>query len=665
MPTTSFVGRADELAALQVRLGESRLVTVLGAPGTGKTRLCRELVERERAAGRRTVFCDLTEAEDLISLCGAVARALDVPLGGAGDAAGAARAIGAALSRMGHPLVVLDNFEQVADLAPATVGIWLDDAPAVSFLVTSRQRLGVAGEALFDLGPLALPESAGDPQASEAFQLFVQRARLVRRDFQPDAEESRTVATLVRELDGLPLAIELAAARLRTLSSAQLLSRMAQRFELLSAPGAAGKATTLRGALESSWETLDAAERTTLAECAAFRGGFTLEAAEAVVDLGHDASAPWLLDVLEALVDKSLLTTYAESTSQRRFGMLVSIRELGLDKLVEMGSAREVAVRHARYYLDAGRAWTHALSGADAARSRHLLGLETENLLAIHRRALDHGQGPAALPTALGAALVLAPLLSTQGPFGMLLTLLDAPLLRARDAEGVDERLLARAHDARAVALRYMGRSTEALADAQRAVALAESTGDERLLARVMTTLSVNELVLGDWRESRAHVERALVVHRAAGDASSEGRALAALGDTWFYEDRLDEAHKSYAAALAIHRQLGERAAEGVALSRLASVAMERGDAAAARELYRGSVELHREVGDRRALASTSGYLAILEQEEGDLGAAEQRFRDAIELAREIENRRTEGIFTGYLAGCLLETGRLAEAAET
>ncbi|HRI18244.1 MAG TPA: hypothetical protein PL196_06950, partial [Burkholderiaceae bacterium] len=320
----AFVGRAvaaHELVQLLDR--GTRLISIVGLGGTGKTRLAVRFARSclgEFPGG--AWFCDISAARALDGLHVAVAQGLGIQLG----ASDPTSQIADSIAGRGACLVILDNFEQVAPLAQRTLGHWLDRAPEARIVVTTRIVLGLAGESVFDLPPL---------DDNEAVQLFVLRARAAQRAFASKAADHEAVAALARRLDGLPLAIELAAVRLRVMPPQQLLQRMGQRFQLLaSLGGRPDRQATLRATLDWSWDLLDAAECAALAQLAVFEGSFSLAAVEAVVAVPSGRLA---LDLLASLVDKSLV----RALDGYRFGLLETVRDyatLKLDTLTGEGA---------------------------------------------------------------------------------------------------------------------------------------------------------------------------------------------------------------------------------------------------------------------------------------------------------------------------------------
>ena len=409
----SFVGRAQELRDLAARLDAGqRLITVLGPGGTGKTRfVCRYGRAWLGDWPGGVYFCDLSEARSLDGIFFAVASALDVPLG----RDDAVVQLGHAIAGRGRCLVILDNFEQVVEHAAATVGRWLDRAPDAALVVTSRERLHVRGEEIIAVEPL--------PLEHDAIELFASRARAQRPGFVVSDGNRDAIVEAVRLLDGLPLAIELAAARMRILSPAQLVERLRDRFALLAgARGAASRQATMRAAIDWSWDLLTVWEQAALAQCAVFEGGFTLEAAEAILDLSRFREAPPVDDVVQALVDKSLLRTWLPHDIARydidepHFGMYLTIHEYASAKLEEggPGERKTEEQRHGKYYAHFGTTdTTAALAGPGGPRLQRALALDLDNLVSACRRAVVRGDVGVALATCRAAWNVL----ELKGPF--------------------------------------------------------------------------------------------------------------------------------------------------------------------------------------------------------------------------------------------------------
>ena len=411
----AFVGRTAELRALAARLDVgARLLTVLGPGGTGKTRFVRRYGWSWLGDWPGGVyFCDLSEARSLDGILFAVGSTLDVPLGKDEPAT----QLGHAIASRGRCLVILDNFEQVVEHAPVTLGRWLDRAAEAAFVVTSRERLHLPGEEIFTIEPLPLDK--------EAIDLFAARARAQKPDFVVDDTNRAAVAEVVRLLDGLPLAIELAAARVRVLSPAQLVERMRDRFHLLTGVrGASARQATLKAAIDWSWDLLTPWEQAALAQCAVFEGGFTLEAAEALLELSDLPDARPAIDVVQALVDKSLLRTWVPAAQGRYdveepyFGMYVSVREYAWEKLKASGPAAEEAAetRHGKYFACFGTEEAlEALFRHGGGRRRRALALELDNLVAACRRAVGRGDGNVAVATYRAAWEVV----ELQGPLAL------------------------------------------------------------------------------------------------------------------------------------------------------------------------------------------------------------------------------------------------------
>jgi len=693
---TTFLGRVRELAQLHAlfEAGDA-LITVVGPAGTGKTRFVTRYAELHtehwaKDDGGGVWFCDLTEAHDAFAVVGAIGRALDVPLSSAassGASSGRAdeslKRIGEALAERGRTLLVLDNCEQVVDGVVSVLASLRTLCPATYVLATSRELLRVTGERAFELPPLA-----------EGVALFVDRARLVRAGYTLDAD-AEIVAEIVRALDGLPLAIELAAARMGVLDARGIRDRLGKRLDLLSAGprDRTDRQRTLRSALDWSWQLLSPEEEAGLRQCAVFSSGFSVEAAEAVLDLGGRALA---LDVVHALKDKSLLRAEPSEDNELRLGMLESIRAYALEKLdasTLTGEGDATRARHARYYVDRGT--------AEATQAFRRGGfVEIENLLAAHQWAVSRASidGP---HDVLRAMLALAPVLSLRGPFERYLALLDSTLALTENHENA---LVAEVRIARAWARWPYGLVDGAREDLDRATELARRAGNDRLVARALAHRATLENHAGNPDEARALCLRALPMLRAVGDAEFEatvlgdlgvmaldrarneeaighfGQALAAsravghranvarylnnVGAALYNDGRLEEARAHYEDALAILSELHDNQWSGIVLGNLAEVFQELGLADEARANFERALEAYRRTGDRAFMGSTLCDVAAFHWEQGELEAARGCLVEAIDLLRATSRGGFAAHATAMLGAIEAHRGRI-EAATT
>lgn len=664
-PTTQFVGREDDLSELHERLRRARLVSVLGPPGAGKTRLAVEYGLRYGGAfiaegSGGTWFCDLAEARELDDVLRAIAIALDIPLGGEHDERQAGSRIAAALAARGPTLLILDNFEQLVPLAVPTLERLLRRAPELCVLATSRVRLNVTGELVQELEGLDLPSGERGFEC-DAVRLFLDRARSARSGFVPSDEERMIIAELVTRLDGLPLAIELAGARMGVLGPKQLLDRLGQSLDLLR--GGKGRAQTLRATLDWSWNLLSAAERDALAQASVFHGGFSLEAAEAVIDLRAHAGAPELIDVLESLRGSSLIKSYAvaELPGEVRFGMLDMVRTYGEEKLAEAGGSDAARARHSAYFVAAGTQWAGRVERADGPEHLRRLAIELPNLLAVHRRALAADPpGRAALSDAIAATLALEHVFYMRGPTAPCLAMLDQVFEEVLD--GVDPRLVALALKARARALRDLGHTHESLEALERALELARQTADASVEARVLGHVAYTRAQLGEDQKALDVFHEAVARARAAKDRRSEGMLLASVGTVLVRLGRLDEAARAFDEALEVDEEVGNRYARAAALAARGELNRALGRAEAARHDLEAALEGYREFGERRHEGLALTELGILHQEQKRFAEARSCLEQAQEHHRAFGSRLFQVMALATLGDLEREQGLLAEA---
>lgn len=587
--TTSFIGRAREMAALGALLdGASRLVTLTGPGGTGKTRLA-----LEAAAGRLGAFpggvwmVELAMLDDAGGLVAAVAAALGVreesgrPL---------RETLLAAVGRR-EMLLVVDNCEHLAASVARLVDELLRSCPRLRILATGRSALGLPGESLLGVPPLGVAGLPRDPVTGpgaarrladcDAVRLFVDRARAVRPEFALTDDNAPAVAEICARLDGIPLALELAAARLRILDPRQIAVRLADRFRLLRGSGA-GRSPhhqTLEAMVDWSHGLLAQQERVLFRGLAVFVGGCDLEAVEAVCH-GSVPDGSDLLDLLQGLVDKSLVGVETGRSGTPRYTMLESIRHYATLRLEESGAMPALREAHARHFLEwASGAGPH-FEGAEQASWLSRFDDELPNLDRALRWSIERGDAEAAhrIIASLGRPMEVRGHLT--GGRSLAETVLGMP-------GPVDRGLRARAEMA-------AGRLMWALDDypASRrllecAVASASDAGDRALALSCRAFIGYLERGDGRVDEAESIFVACLAEAREIGSRQAESLALGGLGRVAASRGRLEEALALSEEALGIHRRLGDHWIAGLVLWGLAQTAVARGDAARAEEALR------------------------------------------------------------------------------
>jgi predicted ATPase/class 3 adenylate cyclase len=614
----SFVGRLQELNTLATRFADgARLLTITGPGGMGKTRLALRYAWAWLGSYPGGLwFCDLSSARGLDGLMHGVGQGLDVPLGN--DPVGQ---LGRAIAGRGRCLVILDNFEQLVPLAHETLGHWLDAAREAAFLVTSREVLNLAGEGTLALAPLPPADGAA---------LFHQRARAAHAAHDARAEPEATHA-LVELLDGLPLAIELAAPRVRVMPTPQLLARMGDRFRLLAGPGSRpSRQATLRATLAWSWDLLSPDERAVLAQLAVFEGGFAWPAVQAVVSLRLDAEAgspdagagdeaPWIIDLLQALVDKSLVTPQLGA----RFSLLRSVQEFAAEELAREGSfpgsgpalAAQTRRRHCVYFA--------GLSEREAAAGRCV---ELDNLVRACEQAATDGAADLAV-----ASLRLAwRALRMTGPFAAATRLTAA----VRQAPGLTPLQGLWVDHVEGLARLAMGDQAGARAAAERTLQAAQgcATPEPQIAAQAL----MGEIAMGagEFGVARAHLDRAQEQADTIEHDYWRRWVLNARGALYQYQARYEAARECFAKALAIGFADDDKQWQAAALGNLAGVHLVRGEFELARQAYEQSLRLSREVGSRRFEGNARCNLGLVLHELGLHGPAMQELQLALETAQ-------------------------------
>lgn len=632
----TFVGRRQPLAELGRRLDAgTRLVSILGLGGTGKTRLVTRFGWTSLGEFPGGVwFCDLSEARSVDGILHAVAQGLDVPLGKDDPVI----QLGNSIAGRGKCLVILDNFEQVARYAEETLGRWLNRAGNARFLVTTREVLGLSGEEVLELAPLP---------ASDAATLFLRRAEAAKPGFEPSPEDQTAIAPLVNLLEGLPLAIELAAARVRVMPPRTLLLRMDERFKLLSSTGGRlGRRATLRAVFDWSWDLLSLPEKAALAQLSVFAGGFTLEAVEVVLDLSAYENALWPMDALQSLVQKSLVRQVTDD----RFDLLVSVQEYAAEHLrmegryPGSGSAALLAAeaRHGAYF-----------AGLDEKLATANRGADLDNFVVACRRAA--GREDAALAAnALERAWFA---LRYRGPFKVGVELADV----VRAVPGLEARATAVVEEVAGDALTRCGRVQDAYAHHEVSLVCARVARDRRCECRALRSLGRVERNTGHLESARVRLDAALVIARELKDRALEGFILLGLGELEYALGRMEQARALYEPALVLSREAADRELECMLLCNLGNAYGEQGRMDLARSHFEASLDLAQETGNRRSegiLLSNLGWLNMLQ---GRLQEALGPLDAALALARELGYVQLECDALGNL-GTLYE--RMARGEE-
>lgn len=642
-PPSSFIGRGHELREIQRVMAETRLLTLTGAGGTGKTRLALEAAHRlaTRFAGGAT-FIAFDSISDPMLVSQMAAAALGII-----EKHGRAR-LDSLIEFLRHRelLLVLDNCEHLIHACASLASALLEQCPALRVLATSREPLGIAGEHVYSMPPLNLPDSTGESSHAhlkrfEAVQLFAARAGAASAAFALDERNAAVVAAICQRLDGMPLAIELAAARTRTLAVEQIAARLDDRFRLLvtGSRAAPPRHQTLQAALDWSYDLLPEIERQLFERLAAFAGGFTLEAAEDVCSAG-DLRREQILDLLSHIADKSLLTVQAEG-GEARFRMLETIRQYAHERLSWRGAMVEARDRHLDYFLQLAERAELELQGADQVSWFNRLERELDNLRAATEWAMTPGARMDER-TAAGLRLTTA-LLSFWDSRGYAhegIERLNRLLAQAERLEMADPSC-ARALHALGALYWGRGRHAEARARLEHALTLGRALGDQDIVAHSLRMLGSVNIGQGDFVAGMRLLEESIGIWHTLGDAGSHGLAwsLTALGGAMLLRGEYDQARRYLEEAELLFERSGNTNYLAYVRRRLGQVALHQGELERATVLCKDSLHLNLEISSRRGVAANLATFASVARARGQPLVAARLFGAANALLDELDER--------------------------
>jgi predicted ATPase/uncharacterized protein HemY len=647
------LGRArevEEIVGLLGRTAAVRLLTLTGAGGIGKTRLG---IEAARKAGLLfpggAAFVALAPLDDAALVIPTVSQAL-----GLRETAGTRP-----LELLRHYLrerrflLVLDNFEHVAEAALEVVAL-LGSCPNLSVLVTSRAPLRVRGEREYPVSPLAVPDPTRIPEAEEvartpAAGLFVERAQEAAGAFELTAANAAAVASICWRLDGLPLALELAAAQTRFLSPTALFSRLDQALQAGGARDLPERQKTMRATLDWSCGLLSNEDEDLFARLSVFVGGFTLEAAEYVCASdaveAEDAPAENVLVPLGNLVEQSLVVAEMSPKRDTRYRMLEPIRQYAVERLREAGDEEEVRWRHARYYLEFAEEAEPELKGAQQVEWLDRLEKDHGNLRGAIRWALEEGETEMALRLTASAAHLRYP----RGYLNEGRNQLEAALAGGAGSPA-----------ARAKALTEVGWFALEQSDHEEAQRLLEESlimyrelGDTYGVAHALECLGVAKTRLGDNGQALQLHEESLALYRALDHKWGIAISLNNLGIVAQKQGEYEKATTYYQESLALMRVVGDSLSIGSVLDGLGQLFMIQGQLERSATLLAESQELLRKLGDKLTLSTTLRDLAETISRQGDCARAADAYKESLMLATQVGSKAT-------VAGCLEGLGEVA-----
>jgi predicted ATPase/class 3 adenylate cyclase len=640
-PATSFIGRERELREVKEHLSNARLLTLLGMGGLGKTRISLQVAaELRHQFPDGTWFVDLAPLRDGALVFGEVAQTLGVreepdrPL---------LQSICPFLKSR-QLLLILDNCEHLLEATAELANAVLRAAPQVRILASSREALHVPGEQAYPVLPLPVPAQGASFDMfarSTAVRLFVERARQQKPSFEFTEREAPAVAELLARLEGIPLALELAAARVRSLSVADMNARLKDRYKLLTGGGKVllERQQTLRALVDWSYDLLNEQEQTLLRRLAVFAGGFNLTAAEQVC--GTEPLVPEdVLDLLGSLVEKSLVML-DERDDHTRYRMLETIRDYAREKLEQSGELEPTMIRHCDHYFAVAKAVRDGLNGPDQADWIRRAEADLDNLRGALALALRGSVDPYIV---VKMAVALQGFWTLRGYVSegreIVRAALALPAIQASD--------LAHAHALYVgAALAYcQSDHAEARRMLETCLELRRRLGDPLYVAGTLSTLAMARMQAGDAAGAGEGESEALQIFRQLKYRIGEAISLLHLGQIAVYRGEDAAARRYLGEGLAIAREIKHREVEGECELVLGEVAFEAGDRKLAGAQFEQSLTVCCDAGDKRGEANATWWLGKVDLDSGNAGAARERLAEALRAFRAFEMR-------DELLGCL------------
>ena len=635
---TPLIGREAHVAAVHDRLLQPavRLLTLTGPGGTGKTRLALQVAaDLLDSFPDGVFFVNLALISEPNLVVSTIAQTLSVTEAGGRPLLEMVQAY----LRDKHLLLLLDNFEQVVEAAPVVADL-LQAAPRLKALVTSRVALRLSGEHEYAVPPLTLPDPKRLPPLErlaqyEAVRLFIERAQAAKADFMVTNVNAPAVAEICVRLDGLPLAIELAAARSKLLSPEALLARLSNRLKLLTggARDLPARQQTLRAAIDWSYGLLEPGEQTLFARLAVFAGGCTLEAIEAVCNADRDLPID-LFDGVASLLDKSLLRQEEGPDGEPRFVMLETIHEYASEQLEASGDAETLRRRHADYFLALVEEAEPQLTGPEQGAWLDELEEEHDNLRAVLRWSLQREGGS---EMALHLAVTLRRFWTRRSHMSEGRGWLEAAL----EVGGtVQPSLRAEAFCCAGMLARLQGDYPRATQLCEAGLALYRELGDRWGIAFAVNELGRMVTRTGEYAQAQALLEESLALRRGIGDKSLVAYALDGLGSLAVEQGEYGRAQALQEESLALRRGQRDQRDISESLRRLGKVVLLQGDYARAEGLLEESLQLLQQLGTKQDVGAALRYLGRVVLLQGDYARAEGLLEESLQLLREVGTKQ-------------------------